>query len=126
MNDPDSAPDLVMARRKDRAVTDESWIEEMLVKSATGVLATSLDGQPCVNMNVCVYDPTASCSYLHTAGEGQTRANVEQNQRVCLCVHDMGRLLPAMYALNFSVEYSGVAVFGRVEIVDDQAEAGQA
>lgn len=126
MNGPDSAPELVTARRKDRAVTDESWIEDMLVKSATGVLATSRDGQPFVNMNVFVYDAKAQCIYLHTAAEGQTRTNVEQNERVCFCVHDMGRLLPAMYALNFSVEYSGVAVFGRVEIVRDQTEAAQA
>lgn len=120
---PAQAPEMVPIRRKDRAVTDESWIEEMLAKAPSGVLATSRDGQPFVNMNVFVYDPSVKCIYLHTAKEGQTRANVEQNERVCFCVYEMGRLLPAMYARNFSVEYSGVVVFGHVGIVTDEAEA---
>jgi nitroimidazol reductase NimA-like FMN-containing flavoprotein (pyridoxamine 5'-phosphate oxidase superfamily) len=38
----------------------------------------------------------------------------------------MGRMLPAPEALEFSVEYSGVAVFGPVEIVEDSAEATSA
>ncbi len=121
-----ASPELVAVRRKDRAVSDEAWIEEMLIQSATGVLATSRDGQPFVNMNVFVYNPAEKCIYLHTASEGQTRANIEQNERVSFCVHEMGRLLPAMYARNFSVEYSGVVVFGHVSIVDDEATATRA
>ncbi len=35
----------------------------------------------------------------------------------------MGRLLPADEALEFSVEYAGVTVFGRGEVVADKAEA---
>jgi nitroimidazol reductase NimA-like FMN-containing flavoprotein (pyridoxamine 5'-phosphate oxidase superfamily) len=35
----------------------------------------------------------------------------------------MGRLLPADEALEVGIEYAGVVVFGRVTIVDDQAEA---
>jgi nitroimidazol reductase NimA-like FMN-containing flavoprotein (pyridoxamine 5'-phosphate oxidase superfamily) len=125
-SEPAQSPELVPIRRKDRAVNDEAWIEEMLIESAAGVLAMSRGGQPFVNMNVFVYCPAEKCIYLHTASEGQTRANVEENERVCFCVHDMGRLLPAMYARNFSVEYSGVVAFGRVEIVKDEASASRA
>jgi len=35
----------------------------------------------------------------------------------------MGRLLPAPTALEFSVEYSGVTVFGRGRVVTDPVEA---
>jgi nitroimidazol reductase NimA-like FMN-containing flavoprotein (pyridoxamine 5'-phosphate oxidase superfamily) len=35
----------------------------------------------------------------------------------------MGRLLPATYALEFSVEYAGVVVFGTASVVSDDAEA---
>lgn len=124
--EPAPSPEMVPVRRKDRAVNDEAWIEEMLLKAPSGVLATSRDGQPFVNMNVFVYDPSAKSIYLHTAKEGQTRANVEENERVCFCVYEMGRLLPAMYARNFSVEYTGVVVFGRVEIVTDELQAARA
>ena len=37
----------------------------------------------------------------------------------------MGRLLPAMYARNFSVEYSGVIAYGSVEILTDETECGR-
>ncbi|NJK79079.1 MAG: pyridoxamine 5'-phosphate oxidase family protein, partial [Chloroflexaceae bacterium] len=37
-----------------------------------------------------------------------------------------GRLLPADVALEFSVEYSGVMVFGSATIVQDEAEASHA
>ena len=35
----------------------------------------------------------------------------------------MGRLLPASTALEFSVEYAGVTVFGRATVVTDDEEA---
>jgi hypothetical protein len=38
----------------------------------------------------------------------------------------MGRLLPADEALEFSVEYAGVTVFGCASVIADEAEAGRA
>jgi nitroimidazol reductase NimA-like FMN-containing flavoprotein (pyridoxamine 5'-phosphate oxidase superfamily) len=119
-------PELVPVRRKDRAVTDEAWIEAMLLSAPFGVLALSRDGQPYVNMNVFVYAPERRCIFMHTASEGTTRSNVAANERVCFCVSEMGRLLPAIYARNFSVEYSGVIVFGKAEVVTDPMEAHEA
>ena len=52
-----------------------------------------------------------------------TRANVERMEKVCFSVMEMGRLLPAYEALEFSVEYAGVIVFGRMQIVTDETEA---
>jgi nitroimidazol reductase NimA-like FMN-containing flavoprotein (pyridoxamine 5'-phosphate oxidase superfamily) len=87
------------------------------------VLALTRDGQPTINMNIFVYAAAERCIYLHTAKTGHTRDSVEASPRVCFGVYDMGRLLPAVYAKNFSVEYSGVVVYGKVEIVTDEAEA---
>jgi nitroimidazol reductase NimA-like FMN-containing flavoprotein (pyridoxamine 5'-phosphate oxidase superfamily) len=91
-----------------------------------GTLATALDGQPFINMNLFVYDEPAHVIYLHTARAGRTPANVEAGERVCFGVAEMGRLLPASTALNFSVEYAGVVVFGRARVVEDETEAGRA
>jgi len=110
-------------RRADRAVSDETWIKEMLKQTPFGTLATVLDGQPFVNSNIFVYDESAHAIYMHTARVGRTRANVETNPQVCFSISQMGRLLPADVALEFSVEYSGVTVFGTVAIVDNEAEA---
>lgn len=110
-------------RREDRAVTDEDWIRALLHRAPFGALATVNNGQPFINSNLFVYDEEKHVIYMHTARVGRTRANVEGEQKFCFSVSEMGRLLPADEALEFSVEYSGVTIFGRVAIVTDEAEA---
>lgn len=113
-------------RRRDRAVEDEAWIEALLARAPIGTLATVYDGQPFVNANIFVYEPDCHAIYLHTARVGRTRTNVEHDERVCFSVHEMGRFLPAKEALEFSVEFAGVVVFGRGQVVDDVDEAAWA
>jgi nitroimidazol reductase NimA-like FMN-containing flavoprotein (pyridoxamine 5'-phosphate oxidase superfamily) len=118
--------DLAQPRRRDRAVTDEAWLRDFLRRAAFGILATAQDGQPFLNTNLFVYDEARHAIYLHTARTGRTRANVEGDERVCFGVSTMGRLLPADTALEFSVEYAGVTVFGRAAVVADPEEAREA
>ena len=110
-------------RRRDRAVTDEAWIKEFLRRAPFGALATVYDGQPFINTNLFAYDEAAHALYLHTANHGRTRTNVEAGGRVCFSAGRMGRLLPADTALEFSVEYAEVRVFGCAQVIDDPAEA---
>lgn len=113
-------------RRSDRAVEDESWLKAFLHRAPIGMLATVYEGQPFINSNLFVYDEAAHVIYMHTARVGRTRANVDGDERVCFSISDMGRLLPAPEALEFSVEYSGVVVFGRASVVEDVVEAKHA
>ena len=110
-------------RRSDRAVEDEGWIKEFLHRAAVGTMATSHEGQPFINSNLYVYDEDRHCIYVHTAHVGRTRANIEANPQVCFSIMTMGRLLPADVALEFSVEYEGVVVFGQAVVVEDSDEA---
>ncbi len=104
-------------RRSDRAM-DDAWIIALLHSAPFGALATVHDGQPFINTNLFVYDQAAHAIYTHTGRYGRTRSNVEAYERVCFSVSEMGRLLPADEALEFSVEYAGVAVFGRSSIIE--------
>jgi uncharacterized protein len=113
-------------RRSDRAVEDDAWIRAFLHRAPIGVLATVHEGQPFINSNLFAYDEAAHAIYMHTAQVGRTRANVEGDKRVCFSISEMGRLLPADEALEFSVEYAGVAVFGSAELVHDKDEATHA
>jgi hypothetical protein len=113
-------------RRKDRAVEDEAWIAALLRRAPIGALATVRDGQPHINSNLFVYDRAGPAIYLHTARRGQTREDIEANARACFSVSEMGRLLPADTALEFSVEYAGAVVHGTASIVEDEAEAVRA
>ena len=112
-------------RRTDRSA-DEDWVRARLTEAPVGVLATVRDGQPFVNSNLFVFDPDAHAVYLHTARTGRTRDNVEDDPAVAFTVYEMGRLLPADEALEFSIEYGGVVVFGSARVVDDPVEAERA
>lgn len=109
-------------RRSDRA-EDDAWIVDFLKHAGIGNLATVYEGQPFINSNLFVYDEARHCIYMHTARFGRTRSNVEGDERVCFSVSEMGRILPADEALEFSVEYSGVAAFGTAHIVTEADEA---
>ena len=113
-------------RRRDRAVEDDAWIRAMLHRVPVGALATLHEGQPFINSNLFVYDEEEHCIYMHTARVGRTQANVEQERAVCFSISEMGRLLPAEEALQFSVEFAGVTVFGTATIVREPEEAGYA
>ena len=113
-------------RRSDRAVDDDTWIKAFLHRSAVGTLATSFEDQPFINSNLYVYDEDRGCIYMHTAHLGRTRSNIEHNPRVCFNIMTMGRLLPADEALEFSVEYEGVTVFGQASVVSENDEAKNA
>jgi nitroimidazol reductase NimA-like FMN-containing flavoprotein (pyridoxamine 5'-phosphate oxidase superfamily) len=100
-------------------------VHAYLEKAAFGFLATVEDGQPFLNSNLFVYVPEEHAIYLHTARIGRTRDNLTEPQTVAFSVAEMGRLLPASEALEFSVEYSGVVVFGTGRLVEDPSTAEQ-
>jgi nitroimidazol reductase NimA-like FMN-containing flavoprotein (pyridoxamine 5'-phosphate oxidase superfamily) len=110
-------------RRRDRG-KDEPWIRAFLHAAPMGFLATvGEEGQPFLNSNLFVFDEERHCLYLHTHRTGRTRDNVAGHDRVTFSAAAMGRLLPAAEALEFSVEYAAVVVFGRGTIVEAADEA---
>lgn len=113
-------------RRSDRAVTDQEWIKALLRRAPVGVLATVHAGQPFLNTNLFCYDEARHAIYFHTARMGRTRANIEIAGRICLSVYEMGRLLPADTALEFSVEYASVIIFGTAARISDAQQATDA
>ena len=126
MTTPNRLNDAAVVRRRDRAIDDEGWIETLLTRAAVGSLATVADAQPFLNVNLFWFDAERRAIYLHTARRGRTRSNVEAGEPVCFAVHEIGRLLPAATALEFSVEYAGVVAFGRAYVVEDRDEASAA
>lgn len=112
-----------LLRRRDRG-KDEAWVRAFVEAAPYGFMATVGDGgQPYLNSNLFVYDADRHCIYLHTHRTGRTRENLEGAERVAFGIAGMGRLLPADEALEFSVEYCGVNVFGTGHVVTDADEA---
>lgn len=123
MTGPAEADPRVAVRRRDRAQEDP-WIRAFLHAAPMGFLATVGEGgQPYLNSNLFVFDEDRHGLYLHTHRTGRTRDNVAAHEKVVFSAAAMGRLLPATQALEFSVEYASVVVFGRGRILDDPDEA---
>lgn len=113
-------------RRRDRG-KDDAWIRAFLHAAPVGYLATvGDDGQPFLNSNLFVFDEARHCVYLHTHRTGRTRDNVAAHDKVAFSATAMGRLLPAAEALEFSIEYAGVVLFGTGRIVEDTDECRHA
>ncbi len=113
--------DRTKIRRRDRA-KGETWIRSFVSQARVGVLAIARDGQPVQNGNLFVYDQAKHAIYIHTARTGLTRSVFSSPAPVCFSAFEMGRLLPADEALEFSVEFAGVVAFGIGRLVEDSAE----
>lgn len=109
-------------RRRDRSKNEE-WIIEFLNKAPFASIATLHGDRPFINTNIFVLDEDNNCIYFHTSREGRLRYNITDNAKVCLSTAEMGRLLPADTALEFSVEYKSAVVFGSVEVIEEENAA---
>ena len=109
-------------RRSDREIKDEGGILALLNIAKVCFIATSIDDQPFINSNLFWFDETQRRIYFHTAKEGRTRTNIEANPRVCFSIAEIGDLLPAKTAIEFSNEYRGVTVFGTARVVVEEDE----
>jgi nitroimidazol reductase NimA-like FMN-containing flavoprotein (pyridoxamine 5'-phosphate oxidase superfamily) len=116
--------ELTAMRRTDRAISDDAEIADLLRQADICRIATSVNDQPFISANTFWYD--GERIFFHTATQGRTLTNIQHNPRVCLEVDWVGRWLPATTALEFSVEYTGVVVFGRARLLEDDAEKKRA
>jgi nitroimidazol reductase NimA-like FMN-containing flavoprotein (pyridoxamine 5'-phosphate oxidase superfamily) len=118
----ESKPPLNKIRRANLS-KDDTWIQNFMHRGEMGTLATCVDGQPFLVTRNYVYEPDNHVIYLHGAKKGRTYHNIQENDRICFIVSEMGRLLPANDALEVGVEFAGVVVFGRINIVRKESEA---
>ncbi len=100
----------------------EAEIEALLRRAPVGYLATAIGDQPFLHPSLFWYDAPQRRIYFHTAREGRTHDNVVANPRVAFSVAELGRLLPAKTALNFSNEYASVCLFGQARVVESDKE----
>ena len=101
---------------------DEEWMRAFLRAAQIGRVATLWDDQPFVTPSTFWYDEANRRIIFHSNLAGRVRANLERNPKVCLEASEMGRLLPSNVALEFSLQYRNVMVFGTVRILESDEE----
>jgi uncharacterized protein len=110
-------------QRRPHLTKDDVWIREFLKTAQVGHIATSVDGQPFINPSTFWYDEASHQIVFHSNIAGRIRSNIESNPKVCLEASVLGQMLPSNVALEFSLQYRSVVVFGDARVVTDPQEA---
>ena len=109
-------------RRADKIMSTEE-IDRFLAHALCGRTATvGADGYPYVVPNLFLW--RGGHVYLHTARvEGHFITNVRHSDRVSFEADEVGEVYPyGPVECDTTVSYSSVVIFGRIRIIDDEAE----
>ena len=104
---------------------DEEWIRSFLREAKVAHIASAGDRQPFVNPTTFWFDEANHQIIFHSNLAGRVRANIESNPRVCFEASELGKLLPSNVALEFSLQFRSVIVFGSARLISDPEEARQ-
>ena len=105
---------------------NEAWIRAFLHRAEIGHLGHVRDKQPYVTPTNFWFDEGSHAIMFHSNIAGRMRDNIDNNPLVCLTVSEMGRFLPANTALEFSVQYRSVMVYGKVVLLVSEEEKRRA
>ncbi len=113
-------------QRRPEHTRDEEWVRAFLRVADVGHLASAWDDQPFVIPTSFWFDEANHRIVFHSNLAGRMRANLERNPKACLEASEMGRLLPSNLALEFSLQYRSVMVFGTVRVLESDEEQSAA
>lgn len=105
---------------------DDEWIRSFLRRTQIGHVATHWDDQPFITPTTFWYDEERHEIVFHSNIVGRVRANVERHSRICFETSEAGQMLPSNVALEFSVQYASVVVFGTACIIENADEKRRA
>jgi nitroimidazol reductase NimA-like FMN-containing flavoprotein (pyridoxamine 5'-phosphate oxidase superfamily) len=110
-------------QRRPHLARDDEWIRAFIQEAKVGHVATSLDDQPFLTPTTFWYDEENHQIVFHSNVVGRIRSIIEANSKVCMEASELGKLLPSNVALEFSLQFRSVVVFGTARIINDPGEA---
>jgi uncharacterized protein len=110
-------------QRRPHLTRDDEWIRAFIKEAKVGHVATSVDGQPFLTPTIFWYDEENHQVVFHSNLAGRIRSNIETNPKVSMEASELGRLLPSNVALEFSLQFRSVMIFGTARIINDPVEA---
>lgn len=117
----ENQPPIALQRLPEYKREDE-WIRNFLHRGQIAHIASRWDFQPFITPTTFLYDEAGHRIIFHSNIAGRIRANIERHPEVCVEVSELGRLLPSNIALEFSLQYRSVIVFGKARVIEDRNE----
>ena len=109
-------------QRRPHLTRDDEWIRAYIKEAKVGHVATSFNGQPFLTPTTFWYDEVNHQIIFHSNVAGRIRSNIEANPKVSLEASELGKLLPSNVALEFSLQFRSVIIFGTAHIISDPVE----
>ncbi len=110
-------------QRRPHLTRDETWIRAFLKEVQVAHVATSVDGQSFINPTTFWYDEENHQVVFHSNVAGRVRSNIERNPKVSIEASELGKMLPSNVAIEFSLQFRSVLIFGTARLVTDTEEA---
>lgn len=110
-------------QRRPHLTKDDAWVRAFLRSAQVGHIATSVDGQAFLNPTTFWLDEENHQIVFHSNIAGRVRSNIESNPKVSMEASELGKMLPSNVALEFSLQYRSVVVFGTARVVTNPDEA---
>ena len=107
-------------RRKDREITDQAEIEEILREAQVCRIALADNDGPYIVPMSFGYEDGAI--YLHSAPEGKKIAMIRTNPRCCFEVDQCDGIVKGKNACSWGMRYRSVIGFGRATLLSDPGE----
>ena len=102
---------------------DDQWIRSFLREARVGHIASSHDEQPFINPTTFWFDEANHQIIFHSNITGRIRSNIESNHRACFEASELGKMLPSNVALEFSLQFRSVIVFGKARLISEPEAA---
>lgn len=122
--DPSVTP--VSAQRRPEHVQSDEWVRAFLNRVQIGHVATQWGEHPFITPTTFWYSAERNEIYFHSNLIGRLRANADKHPRVCFEASEQGKLLPSNVALEFSVQFESVVVYGLIRVIEDFDEKRRA
>ena len=110
-------------QRRPHLTKDDAWIRAFLKQAQIGHIATSVDNLAFLNPTTFWYDEENHQIVFHSNIAGRVRSNIESNPMVSMEASELGKLLPSNVALEFSLQYRSIILFGTARVITDSDEA---
>src|SRR3990172_8377107 len=91
----------------------EDWIRGFLHRGQIAHIASRWEQQPFITSSTYFYDEPNHRIIFHSNLAGRIHKNIEHHPEVCVEVSELGKYLPSNVALEFSLQYRSVLVFGK-------------
>jgi len=109
-------------RRHDRQIKEKSEIDAVILRCDVCRIAFADNNTPYIVTMNFGYLPEQQRFYFHSACEGRKISLIEKNNYVCFEMDTDHELVEAENGCDWGMRYSGIVGYGRLNIVNDNAE----